>query len=70
MGFYCVSLILVARALWFFRKTGGIRGLNATDNLFEDKLIGGAKYVGGKIGEKAVKAHDKSEAANAAETSR
>lgn len=65
-----MSLVLVSRALWFFRKTGGIRGLDATDNLFEDRLIGGAKYVGGKIGEKAVAAHDKADAANAVETER
>ena len=65
-----MSLFLVARALWFFRKTGGIRGLDDTDNLFEDKLIGGAKYVGGKIGEKAVAAHDKADAKNAAEANR
>lgn len=57
--FYIAALVLVGRALWFFRKTGGIRGLNKTDGLIEDKLLGGAAAIGGAIASKSSAQIDK-----------
>jgi hypothetical protein len=59
IGMYCILLVLVGRALWFFRKTGGIRGLNKRDGLIEDKLLGGAKMVAGAVASKTNDAIDK-----------
>ena len=53
VAMYILMGLLVARALWYFRKTGGIRGLNKKTGLIEDKIIGGVKFVGGAIANKA-----------------
>ena len=45
--------ILIARALWFYRKTGGLKGLDKTDGLIEDKLISAGKTVGAAVADKA-----------------
>lgn len=57
--FYIAALVLVLRALWFFRKTGGIRGLNKTSGLIEDKILGGAAAIGGAIAAKSSDQIDK-----------
>jgi len=50
---YILNFVLIGRALWFFRKTGGIRGLNDRTGLLEDKLLGGAKAIAGAVGAKS-----------------
>ena len=55
---YILFLVLVSRALWFFRKTGGIRGLNARDGLIEDKILGAGKAVAGAVATKSNAAID------------
>jgi hypothetical protein len=60
LGMYICCGFLIGRALWFFRKTGGIRGLNKTDGLIEDKIIGGAAYIGKAVASKSSDAIDKS----------
>jgi hypothetical protein len=61
LGMYCLFFVLVGRALWFFRKTGGIRGLNKKDGLIEDKLLGGAAYIGKAVASKSTAAIDKND---------
>jgi len=64
MGMYCLMFFLVGRALWFFRKTGGIRGLNARTGLIEDKLFSGAKAIGGAVASKGSAAMDQQDKAD------
>lgn len=52
-------LYLNGRALWFFRKTGGIHGLNKRDGLIEDKVLGAAKSVSAAVAAKSNDAMDK-----------
>ena len=53
IAMYILNFVLIGRALWFFRKTGGIRGLNDRSGLIEDKLLGGAKAVAGAVATKS-----------------
>ena len=64
IAFYITALCLIGRALWFFRKTGGIRGLNQRDGLIEDKLFGGAKMIAGAVAVKTNDAIDKQDKAD------
>ena len=56
---YILMGMLTSRALWYFRKTGGIRGLNKRTGLIEDKIIGAGKFVASAVGNKASQQMDK-----------
>ena len=56
-GFYCVNIYFIGQAYYSFVKSGGIKGLNPTTNLPEDKVLNKAKSLvnkGGQIIEKRV----------------
>tara|TARA_B110000285_G_C14898755_1_gene502151 strand:+ start:516 stop:764 length:249 start_codon:yes stop_codon:yes gene_type:complete len=57
---HLVSIYYLGRAYYYFRKTGGIKGLNPTD-LPEDKVLKHGKTVANKVAEVAHNKMDEAE---------
>ena len=55
---YIILFVLISRALWFFRKTGGLKGLDSTEGLIEDKIISTGGAVAASVADKAAKKMD------------
>ena len=48
--FYCFVLFYVMKAYFFFRKTGGIKGLNPVTDLAEERVLRTADALSRKAG--------------------
>ena len=52
------NFFLIGRTYWRFRGTGGIKGLNPTENRVEQRAIGKAAVIAGQAGKIANKKLD------------
>ena len=58
---HLVCIYYLGRAYYYFRKTGGIKGMNPTHDLPEDKALKHGKAIAGKVADVAHNQMDKAE---------